>query len=76
MILLLLLLLMLMLTMLVCLKNFGVDVHVPVHVVDDVYNQVIRVFDKYQHSDRRKSANISRKKFMIITKTFLGKGWR
>ena len=34
--------------------NFGVDVHLPVHDVDDVYIHAVHVFDKSQHSDRRK----------------------
>ena len=55
--------------------NFGVDVHVPVHVVDVDYIHAVHVFHKSQHFGCR-SANIHRKKFLIITKTLLGKGWR
>ena len=55
--------------------NFGVDVHVPVHVVDVDYIHAVHVFHKSQHFGCR-SANIHRKKFLFITKTLLGKGWR
>ena len=55
--------------------NFGVDFHVPVHVVDVDYIHAVHVFHKSQHFDCR-WANIHRKKFLIITKTLLGKGWQ
>ena len=46
---------------------FVVDVHVPVHIDDDVH-----VFGKSQHSNRRKLLML----MLIITTTVLGGDWR